>query len=115
MIKREKTRKNGDSLRSPPAGGGGVCGSRGGSTPHPPIGDACYTLIFICFCRSILLTDQQSKENHKSGLLNRSFTLSVTAGVGNDFIPGGVQGVDLVLELRGVSGDGFLDPKIDQF
>ena len=36
-------------------------------------------------------------------------------GVGNDFFPGGVQGVDLVLELRGVSGGGFFYPKTDQF
>ena len=34
--------------------------------------------------------------------------------VGNDFFPGG-PGVDLVLELREVSGGGFWDPKIDQF
>ena len=48
MIKREKTRKNpkknGGSLRSPPAGGGGVWGSREGGRgvvpPTPPIGDA---------------------------------------------------------------------------
>ena len=40
----------------------------------------------------------------------------ITLGVGNDFFPGGSRGVDLVLELRGVSGGGgFLDPKIDQF
>ena len=32
------------------------------------------------------------------------------------FFQGGVQGVDLVLELRGgYQGGGFLDPKIDQF
>ena len=37
------------------------------------------------------------------------------SGVGNDFFSRGVQGVDLVLELRGISGGGFLDSKIDQF
>ena len=31
------------------------------------------------------------------------------------FQGGGSSGVDLVLELRGVSGGGFLDPKIDKF
>ena len=37
MIKREKTRKNGSSLRSSPAGGGGsaALGGVGGSTPTP--------------------------------------------------------------------------------
>ena len=40
MIKREKNskkpEKNGGSLRSPPAGGGGVCGSRGWGVVPPP-------------------------------------------------------------------------------
>ena len=45
MIKREKTRKTPKKMAARFARrqrGGGVCGSRGvgGSTPHPPIGDA---------------------------------------------------------------------------
>ena len=37
--------------------------------------------------------------------------LSHIAGVGNDFFPEEVQGVDLDFELRG----GLLDPKINRF
>ena len=37
-------------------------------------------------------------------------------GVGNDFFPGGVQGVDLVLELRGgIRGVDFWTQKLTNF
>ena len=45
---------------------------------------------------------------------NKQKNLSLIAGVGNDFFPGGSRGY-WVLELRGVSGGGFMDPKFDQF
>ena len=37
--------------------------------------------------------------------------MRIKAGVGNDFFRGGVQGVDLVLELKGVSGGWIFRPK----
>ena len=56
MIKREKTRKNPKKWRlaSLAASGGGVCGSRGvgGTTPHPPIGDAC---LYYAHCITMVL------------------------------------------------------------
>ena len=54
----------------------------------------------ICYCESVSF-----EINWKSVCLQ--------TGVGNDFFPGGVQGV-LDPRAQGVSGGGFRDPKIDQ-
>ena len=42
----------------------------------------------------------------------RDFNKWNEAGVGNDFFPGGVQGVDMVLKIRGV---GFGTQKLTNF
>ena len=55
MIKREKTRKNPKKMaarfaRRQRGGGGSEALGRGvgGSTPHPPIGDACFIVLNSC-------------------------------------------------------------------